>query len=59
MEPQFLVRNLLEAHLEEPVARLHLEMLAWLEHWLVLLRQGSQKLVTVVSTIIFAGLAVY
>ena len=59
MQRQFLVRNLLEELLEEPVVQLHLEMLAWPEHWLVLLRQGSQKLVTVVSTIIFAGLAVY
>jgi hypothetical protein len=30
--------------------QLHLERLAWLEHWRVLLQQESQKLVTVVST---------
>jgi predicted ATPase len=49
VQRQFLVRNPLEELLEELVAQLHPEMLAWLEHWLVLLRQESQKLVTVVS----------
>ena len=57
MRRQFLARNLLEELLEEPVVQLHLEMLAWLERWLVLLRQGSQKLVTVVSTTPFCWLS--
>ena len=49
MQRQFQARNLLEV-LEEPVAQLHLEMLAWLEHWPALLRQESLKLVIVVSS---------
>jgi len=57
VQRQFLARNLLEELLEEPVVQLHLEMLAWLGRWLVLLRQGSQKLVTVVSTTPFCWLS--
>jgi hypothetical protein len=48
---QCLVENLLQEFLVVPVAQLHLEaMLVWLERWQVLLRLGSRKLVTAVST---------
>lgn len=50
MQRQFLVQNRLAEPLVEPLAQLHLEMLAWLEHWPALLRQESLKLVTVVSS---------
>lgn len=50
MQRQFLVQNRLAEPPVEPLAQLHLEMLAWLEHWPALLRQESLKLVTVVSS---------
>ena len=49
MQRQFLVQNRLAEPLVEPLAQLHLEMLAWLEHGPARLRQESLKLVTVVS----------